>query len=188
VTRFQEKPPPAAVFTDQANAGVYMLEPEVLDLIPDGTAYDFGKDVFPALLAAHPGRVFATPLGGYLQDTGTISAYQRANWDVLEGYAGPAEPGIHPTARVARSAALHARTVIGPETVIEDNARLAETITWAGCRIGARATVTGSILGRGACIGAGAVVTSAILADGATVAPGVRLPEGTRLAPGETAQ
>jgi NDP-sugar pyrophosphorylase family protein len=188
VTRFQEKPPPAEVFTDQANAGVYVLEPEVLQLIPEATTHDFGKDVFPALLAAHPGRMFAQPLDGYVQDTGTVSAYQQANWDVLEGHVGPAEPGVHPTARVARSAALHVRTVVGPETVVEDGAYLGASILWEGCHIGARAIVTGSILGRGVCVGPGAVVAAAILADGATVAPGVRLPEGTRLGPGEVAQ
>lgn len=34
------------------NAGVYALEPAVLQYVPDSPAPDFGKDVFPALLAA----------------------------------------------------------------------------------------------------------------------------------------
>lgn len=33
------------------NAGVYALEPSVLDLIPRGRLVDFGRDVFPAMLA-----------------------------------------------------------------------------------------------------------------------------------------
>lgn len=33
------------------NAGVYVLEPSVLDLIPPGGPVDFGRDVFPAMLA-----------------------------------------------------------------------------------------------------------------------------------------
>ena len=35
------------------NAGVYRVEPQVLDLIPRGRAVDFGHDVFPAMLASH---------------------------------------------------------------------------------------------------------------------------------------
>lgn len=37
------------------NAGVYVVEPTILDLITPGGAVDFGRDVFPAMLAA--GRV-----------------------------------------------------------------------------------------------------------------------------------
>ena len=34
------------------NAGVYLLEPEVLELIPAQTFYDFARDLFPQMLAA----------------------------------------------------------------------------------------------------------------------------------------
>jgi mannose-1-phosphate guanylyltransferase/phosphomannomutase len=176
VTRFQEKPPPEEVFTDQANAGVYVLEPEVLRLIPAQTICDFGQDIFPALLAAHPGRMVAAPLNGYLQDTGTVSAYRQANWDVLKGRAGPAELGVHPTARVAPSATLHGRNVLGAETRVGPRASLRECILWEGCEIGAGANLIGAILGRGVRIGEGACVSEgAILADGATVAPGAHI-------------
>jgi NDP-sugar pyrophosphorylase family protein len=37
------------------NAGVYVVEPSVLDLIPTGKLVDFGRDVFPTMLSA--GRV-----------------------------------------------------------------------------------------------------------------------------------
>lgn len=51
ITRFVEKPRPEEVFGDWANAGIYVLEPEVLHAIPPGQPVDFGRDVFPALLA-----------------------------------------------------------------------------------------------------------------------------------------
>ena len=51
IIRFAEKPPPDQVFSDLANAGIYVLEPEVLNYIPAGQPYDFGNDVFPNLLA-----------------------------------------------------------------------------------------------------------------------------------------
>jgi NDP-sugar pyrophosphorylase family protein len=52
ITRFLEKPAPGEVFSRWVNAGIYLLEPEVLDAIPAGRAVDFGRDVFPAMLAA----------------------------------------------------------------------------------------------------------------------------------------
>lgn len=52
VVRFVERPTPDQVFGNLVNAGIYVLEPDVLPYIPLGRASDFGRDVFPALLEA----------------------------------------------------------------------------------------------------------------------------------------
>jgi mannose-1-phosphate guanylyltransferase/mannose-1-phosphate guanylyltransferase/phosphomannomutase len=52
ITGFQEKPDPAVALSDLANTGIYIFEPEILAMIPDGF-YDFGKQLFPP---AGPGR------------------------------------------------------------------------------------------------------------------------------------
>jgi len=51
ITRFLEKPRPAQVFSHWVSAGIFVLEPAVLQAIPAEGAPDFGRDVFPALLA-----------------------------------------------------------------------------------------------------------------------------------------
>ena len=51
ITRFIEKPSAAEVFSDLVNTGIYIIEPNVLDMIPEGTAYDFSKDLFRACCA-----------------------------------------------------------------------------------------------------------------------------------------
>jgi len=51
ITRFLEKPRPDQVFSHWVNAGIFVLEPAVLDFIPNEGPSDFGRDVFPALLA-----------------------------------------------------------------------------------------------------------------------------------------
>jgi NDP-sugar pyrophosphorylase family protein len=79
VTRFVEKPPLDQVFTDLANAGVMVCEPEILQFIPEETSFDFGREVFPAALAA--GKVLWGQAIGedeYLIDIGTPKNYQRA--------------------------------------------------------------------------------------------------------------
>lgn len=50
ITRFLEKPRPSEVFSHWVNAGLLVLEPEVLDHIPSDRPSDFGRDVLPALL------------------------------------------------------------------------------------------------------------------------------------------
>jgi NDP-sugar pyrophosphorylase family protein len=51
ITRFIEKPGPAEAISHWVNAGIYVLEPEILKYIPEGQPYDFGRDVFPNVLA-----------------------------------------------------------------------------------------------------------------------------------------
>ncbi|HRW09007.1 MAG TPA: nucleotidyltransferase family protein [Caldilineaceae bacterium] len=79
VTRFVEKPPADQVFTDLANAGVMVCEPEILRFIPAETSVDFGRDLFPKLLAAGKavwGQAIAEE--EVLIDIGTPNAFQRA--------------------------------------------------------------------------------------------------------------
>lgn len=189
VTRFQEKPPEHEVFTDQANAGVYVCEPGVFEYIPLDTVYDFGKDVFPAILAGGTHKMIAQPLAGYLQDTGTIENYRKANWDILDGETG--EPPLAicgvtmgEDTMVASSAFLDGHNVIGGDCFVAEDVTLTDTILWDGCTIERGATVTNSILGRRVVVGAGAVVgAGSILADDVTVAPGAVVPENARIAP-----
>jgi NDP-sugar pyrophosphorylase family protein len=188
VTRFQEKPPPSEVFTREANAGVYVLEPEALRYIPSGGAPDFGRDIFPTLLRERPGSLYATRLAGYLQDTGTVPAYRQANWDLLEGRL-MAYPPLPDRARqdllvgndcdIASTVSYIGRNVIGDRCAIGAGVHLEECILWEGCRIDAGVRVTGAVLGRGVAIGAGAMVEAgAVLGDHTAVAPGARVMAG----------
>jgi mannose-1-phosphate guanylyltransferase len=51
IVRFAEKPRPEEAFSNWANAGIYVLNPEILELIPAGKACDFGREIFPRMLA-----------------------------------------------------------------------------------------------------------------------------------------
>jgi mannose-1-phosphate guanylyltransferase len=59
------------------NAGVYVLEPEVLELVPPETFYDFGKEVFPALLARGD-RLQASRVTDYCLGIDTPESFERA--------------------------------------------------------------------------------------------------------------
>jgi mannose-1-phosphate guanylyltransferase len=84
VTRFVEKPDRKDISTNLINAGIYLLEPAVLDAIPAGQFCDFGKDVFPALLAAGK-PVFAMKPKAYIQDIGTPERLAKAQRDFENG-------------------------------------------------------------------------------------------------------
>lgn len=74
VTRFVEKPADWPVDQRVANAGVYVVEPEVLHRIPAGQPCDWGHDVLPALIAADA-PVYGLPIDGQVIDIGTLDVY-----------------------------------------------------------------------------------------------------------------
>ena len=51
IVRFVEKPSPDQAFSHWVNAGIYILEPEVLGFIPQEDTPDFGRHVFPQMLS-----------------------------------------------------------------------------------------------------------------------------------------
>ena len=95
IERFLEKPSWGQVFSDTINTGVYVIEPELLDRIPEGEPYDFSKQLFPELLAeGAPLYGYVVPEDKYWKDIGTIEQYREANQDVLDGLVGVDVPGV----------------------------------------------------------------------------------------------
>ena len=84
IIKFVEKPKPSEITTNTANAGIYVLEPEVLQYIHENCLYDFGKDLFPKLLGKKV-PMYGYKMQEYLLDIGTLETYQKAQKDLLEG-------------------------------------------------------------------------------------------------------
>lgn len=147
VLRFVEKPPASEVFTDRANAGVYVLNPSVLNAVPHTAAPDFGHDVFPALLAQKR-AVYAADLQGTIQDTGTPEGYRAANWQAL---ARTPNPALHvgENVRMGANITLHGRNIVGRNCTVGDGAALSECILWDGANVPAGTVLQGAIVARG---------------------------------------
>jgi len=84
VLRFREKPDRKEISTNLINSGIYLLEPAVLDAIPAGQFCDFGKDVFPKLLAAGA-PLYAMKPRAYIRDIGTPERWAQAQQDFENG-------------------------------------------------------------------------------------------------------
>ena len=92
VEAFIEKPPRDEAPTNLINAGIYVVEPSVLDRIPRRVAVSIERETFPAMVADR--TLFALALDAYWLDTGTPDAYLRAHRDLLAGRRpGPPAPG-----------------------------------------------------------------------------------------------
>ena len=84
VLRFVEKPDPKQVSTNLISAGIFVIEPKVLEEIPAGQFYDFGKQVFPKLLTKGL-PVYAMKPDAYIQDVGTPERLDKAQRDFEKG-------------------------------------------------------------------------------------------------------
>jgi mannose-1-phosphate guanylyltransferase len=176
---FQEKPDPSDAVSDLANTGIYVLEPAVLDYVPENTFFDFAENVFPRLLEA--GERFVGYEGDfYWSDIGTLEAYRAAQRDVLSGRVKVWIPGeqrwdglwvgrdawLHPTAT------LEGRVVIGPDAVVGPGTTLSGDVTvGSGCWIRPGATVKRSVLLPGSSVGDGAYLEGCIVGPGYGVRP-----------------
>jgi mannose-1-phosphate guanylyltransferase len=179
VLEFLEKP--ERPVPGEVNAGTYVLEHPVLDLIPSGRMVSIEREVYPRMIGE---GLYALPLNGYWMDIGTPDRYLQATWDILErrvqtalgerlddegrliasdaevsGEAiveGPAL--IEAGARVGPGAAVGPRAVIGPDCDVGAEAVITSSVLHAGCRVGEGATVNGAIAGDGVEVAAGAAL------------------------------
>ena len=174
ITQFQEKPSWGEVMSDTVNTGLYVLEPAVLDLIPEGTAYGFSSDLFPRMLADRQ-QLYGYVAEGYWCDVGNMDEYMRATSDVLYGKLQLAEPigrhiggGIYtgenvqisPSAqlfgpiylgndvKIKDDVKIYGPAVIRDYTVIDNHTRVERSIIWRNNYIGESCELRGVIITR----------------------------------------
>ena len=202
VGAFLEKPgPDQVVDTNLINAGVYIIEHEVLDtMAPAGTNISIERDVFPTLV---DGGLYGLQSDGYWLDIGTPERYLQATFDILDrnvrtevgerlGSCGSRAVGssevhgrvvapavIGDRCRIAAHAIVGGRTVLGDDVEIAEGAHVESSVLLDGVRIGERTTVHRSIVAAGSVIGKHCAVE-----DGVVVGAGVRLGDGNVLRAG----
>lgn len=186
ILRFREKPKPeelAELTINTINAGIYILEPEILDLIPAGENYSFEYNIFPALLELQKPFYAYILKNNYWRDIGTPESYLQAHLDFfdrkLQGFK--IEKNNHTD--IAHTAFVDKNSVIGEDCIIKPNARITNSVLgpgvlveekaviensviWSHTRISSGAEIRRAIIGRSCYIGKNAVITpGAVLGD-----------------------
>jgi mannose-1-phosphate guanylyltransferase len=170
VSAFIEKPPRDEAASDLINAGTYVLEPSVIDRIPEGRRVSVERETFPVMAAA--GSLYACADNCYWIDTGTPCEYIQAQLDLVDGVRGAPIDGIDPDAEVASDAAVK-RSVVGAGAVVARGARVESSVLLPGVRVCTSAVVEGSVVGEGAVVAEGAhVLRGSVVGDGEVVGPG----------------
>lgn len=168
IRSFQEKPEKQEALSSIVNTGIYLLEPEILELIPEGF-YDFGRELFPRILES------GIPFFGYITDDywcdiGTVDVYKKAQYDALHRLSLKAFAsndglfklknncitGINSTLDL--SAKLGNNVYIGRNCRIANRVHLKNCIIWDNCSIEEDAVVENSIIGTGCRVEMNAII------------------------------
>ena len=189
VRRFLEKPKPDEISVNTINAGTYVLEPRVLDLIPSGENYSFEYQLFPDLLKRGEAFYAHIPDNAYWIDIGTSVRYLQVHHDLLAGRVShvnlaSAREGDFESATVAeiddlsliadgcmiKPGAQIINSVLGENCYIDERARIENSVVWAHTRVSAGAQIRNAIIGRGCHVGREARVgAGAVLGDKTTL-------------------
>ena len=181
VAAFVEKPTPGESGPSLINAGTYVLEPSVLEHIPEGARLSIERVVFPAL--AGKGSLYGFESPGYWTDTGTPAQYLEAQLDLVAGRRpGPPAPGARSDANGVWTLGpadvdgdVQGPAVVGVGAMVARGATVEGSVIGAGAQVHAGARVHDSVLLPGAIVGGGATVSRSILGPGATVGPGAEV-------------
>jgi mannose-1-phosphate guanylyltransferase len=181
VRRFLEKPKPEEVTCDTINAGIYILEPRVLDYIPEGEPFMFEYGVFPQLLEREE-PFFAYVWRGYWRDIGTSSSYLAANLDVISGRVKLLAPS--PNERGEKfdlAAEIEAPSVVDPSCTLKTGARIVNSVLSRNCYVDEHARIENSVIRGGTRIGANSVIKDSVIGKGCHIGRSVEIGSGTVL-------
>jgi mannose-1-phosphate guanylyltransferase len=210
VSGFLEKPAPSrlrGIDRYFISAGIYVLEPSVLDMIPSGQEVSIEREVWPALVGN--GLHGSQAEGAYWMDIGTPERYLRGTFDILEGnvktaVADKLGPGYSAVAegveaigrvvppavvgagsRIAAGAHVGSLVVLGEGVTVGEGARVERAVVLNGVTVGKGAVVQDCIVAAGVEIADGAVVRGgAVLGEGVRVGAGNILSAGIKVFPG----
>lgn len=184
---FQEKPRPEEALSFTANTGIYIFEPEIMDEIPIETFYDFGKQVFPDLVAKGA-PFYACSTRQYWCDVGTHQVYRQANLDIASGKVKMHTTGFTSVSRslltgdgceIDPGASLTGVNVFGDGCQIAGGSHLRDSVLWDQVSVGRGVKMEEAIIGYGVTLKEGAVIPKGcVIGDEAVIGPGVKLTPG----------
>ncbi|HTY13472.1 MAG TPA: NDP-sugar synthase, partial [Candidatus Omnitrophota bacterium] len=187
VVSFLEKPEQSP--HNLANTGIYVFEPEVLDLVPRNHPYDFGKELFPRLVLKNA-PVYGYKMVEYWSDIGGLNSYIRTNQDALKGGVRLFLPGRKISSKVWTgkhceidpSVKLDGHVMIGEGVQIRRGAHLKDTVVGDRCVIGYDAKIGGSVIWSDSFISRGSIINKSVIGNWCRVGEAVTIGSDSILA------
>ncbi|HEY2848085.1 MAG TPA: NDP-sugar synthase, partial [Pyrinomonadaceae bacterium] len=166
ITQFLEKPTDEVrgkLKANTINAGVYVLEPQVLDMIPKDKNRSFEYDVFPEILLRELPFFGHVIEDEYWLDIGTPASYLEAHRDFLAGRIKGFEPAGQDRSEVATRAEVDKTSIIGEGCVVKPGVRIVNSVIGAGVHVEEKAVIDNSVIWSHTRVAAGAEIDNAVI-------------------------
>ena len=183
ISRFIDKPRPEEVLSNLINAGVYVVNKDVLRFVPEREFCDFSMHIFPRVLEEGL-RIQGFPLRGIWMDVGRPRDLLRANQSIAERYGRGegyiSDSSISGSCYVGRDA--HVSDSVLMDAIVSSGSDVRQSVLgnvliMASCTIEG-AHIQDSIIGESCVIGPGSDIRNSVLEDGMVIGPGTVLDEG----------
>ncbi len=172
VIKFVEKPPKGKALSHLINAGIYVLEPEILNYIPTGQRVSIEREVFPKLAAKK--KLYAYNFEGLWMDIGKHEDYLRANQLLLD--AEIKKPLKTESVDIYNGVEIEDPVVIGKDVTIEEKSKIGPHVAIGdGVAIGKGVRIENSIIFPSAIISDFTSVKGAIIGEGAILGKWVKI-------------
>ena len=180
ITGFQEKPKPEEALSNYASTGIYILEPEIFNHIPQAETYGFGRQLFPSLVKAGLPVLGSIIDDCYWSDVGTIDQYRLSNFDAVHGRinieipaTGATGPGVQINGKlllgqhcsIAPGVTIDGTVVVGDNCRIAEGTRIKDSVLWSDTQVGRDSQLKNCVLGRGLTLPQGTSVDQAATVD-----------------------
>ena len=204
VKRFVEKPKRDEVTTNMINAGIYILEPDILGYIPPDAFSMFERDVFPLLLQRGE-AIYAYPSKAYWIDIGTPEKYLKLHHDLLncclpdKGMEFEGKSSVHSSAQIEgpaiigegcfidRNSMIKGPAALGARCRIEEGAIVEGAILWQDCKVSKGARVKNCTIASHCCMGEKSeILDHCILGDDVVIGKGNKLSKGIKIWPNKS--
>ena len=172
ITKFLEKPTLDEAFSKVINAGLYIIEPEVLSYVPKDTKFDFSKELFPQLLELGM-PMYGVKLNGVWFDVGTPKELIRAQNHLVQNFETlpfglPEGEYLDDSSYLIGNSISHSklcRTVVSKNSIIGRESKLIDTLVMDGSKIGNNCSLIGTIIGEKVIIGDNCELSDCVIGD-----------------------
>lgn len=200
VKRFLEKPSIEEVTTNMINAGTYIIEPEVLRMVPPQGKFSFERALFPELVRSGD-AIYGYPSDAYWIDIGTPAKYLELNWHLLSKIDNiPAKDyRLDKKINVDDSAFISGHVAIGKNTTIGKNVRITgpavigencfisgytdieKSVIWKNTQVAPGVIINNSVVAGGCRLGKDCRIDTAVIGDNIIVEASAKVTAGTRI-------
>lgn len=172
ISRFKEKPSAEEAFSNVINAGLYIIEPEVLALVPEGQKFDFSKQLFPLVLEKE-WPMYAKTINGVWFDVGNPMELLNAQSTLVERMQQLPFPMPEGDVLAGNGFCMKGSVILGEATSsvissncrVEENAIITDSLLMSGCTIGANSVLTKCVLGQNVMVGSGVKLDNVVIGD-----------------------